>query len=215
MTLDAKELACVRGGREIFTGLEFCLSPGELLVVKGPNGSGKSSLLRMIAGFLPPAAGAVLWGGVPISDDRENHGRQTSYVGHLDAVKPALTVHENLIFWAGMGGGDAVEGRIKTALSRLRLTAQSDLPAGYLSAGQRRRLNLARLIADPTALWLLDEPTAALDNRSVEIVAGLIDEHCAGGGMAIAATHLDLGLPAARELNLADFQFRARLELVL
>lgn len=218
MTLDVKELNCVRGGREIFANMEFRLPPGGILIVKGPNGSGKSSLLRMIAGFLRPASGTVLWNGEPIIDDRESHGARTSYIGHLDAVKPALTVEENLTFWAGMGGRRNLESRIKTGLERLGLTAQSDLPAGYLSAGQRRRLNLARLIARPTALWLLDEPTAAMDDRSVEIVSDMIGEQRAGGGMTIVATHMGLGdlntsASGVQELNLADLQTRARFEL--
>lgn len=213
MTLDVNKLTCVRGGREIFAGLEFAVQPGERLIVKGPNGSGKSSLLRLIAGFLRPASGAVLWDREPIADDRESHGARTSYVGHLDAVKPAMTVEENLAFWAGMGGLLAIGDRIGAGLDRLGLMAQSDLPAGFLSAGQRRRLNLARLIARPTAMWLLDEPTAAMDDRSVEIVSGMIDEHCRDGGLVIVATHLELGLSGAQEINLADFQATGRLEL--
>lgn len=227
MTLEVKNLNCVRGGRPVFAGLGVRVAAGELVVVRGPNGSGKSSLLRLVAGFLQPASGDVLWDGTPISEDRPAHGARTSYVGHLDAVKPVLTVEENLLFWAGLesglesglGQGPTVnEGRIAAALEQLGLAGQADLPAGYLSAGQKRRLNLARLAVCPRALWLLDEPTATLDDRSAKAVAEMIGQHCAGGGMALVATHLDLGLdlqsPTVSVLDLDQYLARRQLELV-
>ena len=219
MTLEVKSLNCVRGGRPVFAGLGVRVAAGEMVVVRGPNGSGKSSLLRLVAGFLQPAGGDVLWDGTPISEDRQAHGARTSYVGHLDAVKPVLTVEENLLFWAGLEQGPTVnEERIAAALEQLGLAGQADLPAGYLSAGQKRRLNLARLAVCPRALWLLDEPTATLDDRSAKAVAEMIGEHCAGGGMALVATHLDLGLdlekPTASVLDLDQYRARAQLELV-
>ena len=215
MTLEVKDLNCVRCGRQVFSGLDFRVAAGELVVVRGPNGSGKSSLLRLVAGFLQPAAGDILWDATRISEDRPAHGSRTSYVGHLDAIKPVLTVEENLLFWAGLEQGPTGnEERITAALEKLGLAGQADLPAGYLSAGQKRRLNLARLAVCPRALWLLDEPTATLDDRSARAVSEMIEEHCAGGGMALVATHLDLELLAATELNLDQYLARPQLELV-
>lgn len=214
MTLEVKELGCKRGGREVFAGLDFQLSPGELLVVTGPNGSGKSSLLRMLAGFLRPTAGSITWDGEPVLEDREAHGGRSAYVGHLDAVKPVMTVEENLEFWSQFEGALVGEGRVRAALERVDLVPQTDLPAGFLSAGQKRRLNLARLVARPAALWLLDEPTSALDDKSSQIVATMIEEHCQEGGMAIAATHLDLGIDAQRSLDIDAYRPRVQLEVV-
>ncbi len=215
MTLDVKDLACVRGGRPVFAELSFQAAPGDLVVVRGPNGCGKSSLLRLIAGFLRPAAGTIMWDQTAITEDRPAHGARTSYLGHLDAVKPVLTVEENLDFWAGLGNPSmAPADQIMAALKNLELRALADLPGGYLSAGQKRRLNLARLLVRPSSLWLLDEPTATLDDRSAAIVTGLISEHCAGGGVAIVATHLSLGLPAAVDLDMDQYRARAKLEVV-
>jgi heme exporter protein A len=196
MRLAASGLACVRGGREVFTGLGFEIGAGEALLVGGPNGSGKSSLLRMVAGLLAVAGGRLaLEGGDP---DR-SIGEQAHYLGHQDALKPSLTVAENLGFWAGyLGGGSAPE----LALAAVGLDAIGALPAGYLSAGQRRRLSIARLLAVPRPLWLLDEPTAALDATAQATLAELMRAHLAGGGMIMAATHGPIGLERAQELRL-------------
>jgi heme exporter protein A len=214
VNLEVKELSCTRGGRQVFSGVDIRLSPSELLVVTGPNGSGKSSLLRVLAGFLSPTEGTICWDGTSITEDREAHGARTHYVGHQNAVKSVFTVEENLAFWAGFEGAAGVESRISSALDQVGLRAQADLPAGFLSAGQRRRLNLARLVVHPTALWLLDEPTAALDDASAEIVARMIRDHCTGGGIAIAATHLDLGIEAAQGLDINDYRPRPQIRAV-
>ena len=197
MQLKAEELTCNRGGREVFRGLSFSLSTGEAMVVTGRNGAGKSSLLRMIAGLVRIAAGRLaLEGGeadTPLAE-------QAHYLGHLDAMKPSLSVEENLQFWAEFLG---VSGRaVEPALEAVDLAPLGGLPAAYLSAGQRRRLSIARLVAVPRPIWLLDEPTSALDVPSQKKLAELMRGHLAGGGMIIAAAHGPIGLERARELKL-------------
>jgi heme exporter protein A len=197
MQLNADNLACSRGGREVFADLNFSLSGGEALVVSGRNGAGKSSLLRMIAGLVHVAGGRLaLDGGEPDA----SIGEQSHYVGHQDSVKPSLTVGENLKFWARYLG--AGEGTIDPALQAVDLAPLADLPAAYLSAGQRRRLSIARLVAVPRPLWLLDEPTSALDVPSQNRLADLMRSHLAGGGMIVAAAHGPIGLERARELKM-------------
>lgn len=199
MRLRAEELACNRGGRDVFRGLSFNLAAGEAMVVTGRNGAGKSSLLRMIAGLVRIAAGRLaLDGGEPEAPIAE----QAHYLGHQDALKPSLTVAENLQFWAEFFGvgRDAVE----PALDTVDLAPLAALPAAYLSAGQRRRLSIARLIAVPRPIWLLDEPTSALDAPSQKRLAELMRDHLAGGGMIVAAAHGPIGLERARELKLGD-----------
>lgn len=193
-TFGGDNLACVRGERMVFRALSFGLESGGALVLRGPNGAGKSSLLRLCAGFLDPAEGRLLWDGTAV--DADAHRARLAYVGHLDAVKPALTLRENLAFWAALGGGDA-----DAALERFGLTALADVPGRYLSAGQKRRANLARLLVTPATLWLLDEPTTALDAGAVALFAGLVAEHRARGGMVMAATHTDLGFGTAATLE--------------
>ncbi|MCA0317540.1 MAG: heme ABC exporter ATP-binding protein CcmA [Proteobacteria bacterium] len=193
--LVATDLTCRRGGRTVFHGLSFAASGGEAVQVTGPNGSGKSSLLRLIAGLVPADEGTVALEG---GDPEAAIGEQAHYCGHQDAFKPSLTVAENLDFWtAFLGGG----GEVRPALARLGLDHLADLPAGYLSAGQRRRLALARLLTAKRPLWLLDEPTAALDAASQKLLAAIMAEHVAAGGVLLAATHMPLGI-AARELAL-------------
>jgi heme exporter protein A len=197
MQLKADNLACNRGGREVFAGLNFSLSGGEALVVTGRNGAGKSSLLRMIAGLVHVAAGRLeLEGGEPDASIAE----QAHYVGHQDAVKPSLTVGENLKFWAQYLG--ASEPATDPALQAVDLAPLANLPAAYLSAGQRRRLSIARLVAVPRPLWLLDEPTSALDVPSQNRLADLMRSHLAGGGMIVAAAHGPIGLERAREMKI-------------
>jgi len=194
MRLVAEELACVRGGREVFAGLSFAVSGGEALLVTGRNGAGKSSLLRMIAGLVHTAAGRIaLEGGEPDCPI----GEQAHYLGHQDAMKPSLSVGENLAFWTAYFGGHA-----GTALDAVGLAPLADLPAAYLSAGQRRRLSIARLIAVKRPLWLLDEPTSALDRPAQERLAALMREHLDGGGLIVAAAHGPIGLERARELRI-------------
>ncbi|CAN0477398.1 unnamed protein product, partial [Discosporangium mesarthrocarpum] len=159
-------LACIRSDRIVFAGLDFAVSPGAALILSGPNGSGKSSLLRLMAGIARPAAGEIHWQGAPVSDDPERFFAYMHYVGHRDAVKPALTVRENLAFHAALRTGTAeTQAKIEPALESVGLAALADLPARMLSAGQTRRLTLARILATPAPLWLLDEPTIALDSR--------------------------------------------------
>jgi len=196
MELKAEGLTCSRGGREVFRGLSFGLAAGEALLVSGRNGAGKSSLLRMVAGLVRIAAGRLTLSGgeseIPI-------GEQTHYLGHQDALKPSLTVGENLQFWSRFLG----DGRfIEPALDAVDLAPIADLPAAYLSAGQRRRLSIARLVAVPRPIWLLDEPTSSLDAPSQKRLAGLMRNHLADGGMIIAAAHGTIGLEGARELKL-------------
>ncbi len=183
----------------MFSGVSFRLEPGGALILVGPNGVGKSSLLRILAGFLKPVGGHVSWGGVTVDDDWEAHRARIHYVGHLEAVKRAFTAAENLRTWAGMR---AQVGAIDTALARLGLEALADVPARFLSAGQKRRLALARLAATVAPVWLLDEPTVTLDHASAERVATLIADHRAAGGMVIVATHAELGLHDAATLDM-------------
>jgi heme exporter protein A len=196
LTLSARDLSCERGGRSIFEGLGFSVAGGEALLVTGRNGAGKSSLLRMIAGLLRIAGGTLsLQGG----DPERSIGEQAHYLGHNDALKPSLTVEENLAFWTAWLGG---AGDPREALAAVALDSLIGLPAAYLSAGQKRRLSIARVIAAKRPLWLLDEPTSALDTASQAMLLGLMRAHLAGGGIIIAATHLPLGLDGARELKL-------------
>jgi len=197
MQLKGNNLTCSRGGREVFTGLTFSVSGGEALVVTGRNGAGKSSLLRVIAGLVHLAEGVLeLEGAEPDTTIAE----QAHYVGHQDAVKPSLTVGENLQFWARFLGG--VDLPIDLALQAVDLAPLINLPAAYLSAGQRRRLSIARLVAVPRPLWLLDEPTSALDAPSQNRLAELMRSHLAGGGMIVAAAHGPIGLERPRELQI-------------
>lgn len=187
MRLSGRGLRCVRGGRDIFAGLGFEVASGEALAVTGPNGAGKSSLLRMIAGLLPIAEGAIALEG---GGDDLILAEQTHYLGHRDALKPALTVLENLAFWRDFLGGEATDGR--ESIEAVGLGHAAHLPAGFLSAGQRRRLSIARLLAVKRPVWLLDEPTSALDTRGQTMVAGLMADHLRLGGIIVAATHVPL-----------------------
>jgi heme exporter protein A len=200
MRLMASDLACVRGGREIFSGLSFAVSAGEALVVSGPNGAGKSSLLRLAAGLVRPAAGSLVFEG---GDAELTVGEQAHYLGHQDALKPALTVTENLAFWMQYFGGNAT---MSDALDTVGLAAIADIPAAYLSAGQRRRLSIARLIVARRPIWLLDEPTTALDVAAQAMLASLMAGHLTAGGLILAAAHGPIGLVGAAELRLAAGQ---------
>jgi len=180
----------LRGERLVFRGLALHVTPGGALLLLGPNGAGKSTLLRVLAGLLRPEAGTVRWQGGDAA------GR-VAFVGHQDAVKPGLTAWENLALHARVGGGDR-----RAALAAMGLEALASLPARMLSAGQRRRLALARLIVARAPVWLLDEPTLGLDTASVGRLGTALAAHRAGGGVVVAATHLDLPLPGAAALRL-------------
>jgi heme exporter protein A len=198
--LEARELACLRGERIVFAGVSFRIAPGEALLLTGANGAGKSSLLRLLAGLLPPAAGALLWEGADALADRAEHARRLRFLSPQDALKPALTARESLAFAARLQGGG---GGVDAALDALGLLPLAELPVRLLSTGQRRRLALARLALAPMApLWLLDEPTLGLDAASVSRLGGLLAEHRGRGGAVVAATHLPLPLPNADELRL-------------
>jgi heme exporter protein A len=186
MELAGKDLTCERGGRIVFRNVSLSLKPHQLMQLTGPNGSGKSSLLRLIAGLNEAQAGSIALDG---GSDDLTIGQQAHYIAHQEAVKAALTVFENLEFWRGfMGGGDVGE-----ALEAFDLTRLSSYPAGLLSAGQKRRLALARLVLVPRVLWLLDEPTVGLDTASLARLVAVMDTQLARGGMIIAATHVPLG----------------------
>ena len=220
MRLTGSDLTAVRGGRTVFAGVGFSLDAGELLAVIGPNGAGKSTLLRLVAGLLRPAAGTVRLdpddpthrpAGGPLPDqvgdrlspeqggmEQADFADQVHYLGHLDALKPSLTVRQNLAFWQRLWGG----GDVEAALAAVGLEALGDLHASVLSAGQRRRVALARLLVAPRPVWLLDEPATALDAGAEAGLGRLIANHLAGGGLVIAATHRDLPVTPTATLAL-------------
>ena len=201
----ATDLTCLRGERLVFQGLSFAVEAGGALVLLGPNGSGKSSLLRMMAGLLRPFSGGMSWDSAPISADPDLHRSRVHYVGHLDAVKPVLSARENLAFWASMGGAADPMGAAMAALERLGVPHIADVPGRYLSAGQKRRLNLARILAAPAPLWLLDEPSVALDRAGIGQLEAAIAEHRRGGGIVVVSTHAEIAIPGADTLHMDDF----------
>jgi heme exporter protein A len=202
MRLFASALACRRGGREVFAGVNFSVASGEALTIRGRNGAGKSSLLRMVVGLLRIEEGKLALEG---GDPELTIAEQAHYLGHQDALKPSLSVVENLRFWSGFLGGSY--GAPAEPLTKVGLDAVAEFPAGYLSAGQRRRLSIARLLAVKRPIWLLDEPTSTLDDAAQERLAEFMRTHLAGGGLILAATHAALGLDGASELQLDQFGF--------
>ena len=204
MQLIVENLVQLRGGRTIIDHLSFTASDGEALVLTGPNGAGKTTLMRTLAGFLRPEAGTIQLDG---GDPERTLAEQCHFIGHLNGTKSTLTVAENLTFWAeyldGMTGPD-VPGRVANALEAFELANLARVPAGYLSAGQKRRVALARLMVTWRPLWLLDEPTSSLDTASAALVRDCIDAHTGRSGLAVVATHLALGLKRARELRLVS-----------
>lgn len=196
MRLSGQGIRCVRGGREVFSGLDFEISSGEALAIIGANGTGKTSLLRMIAGLLTIAGGSI---GLESGAAELTLSEQSHYLGHRDALKPALSVLENISFWRDFLGGAVLDAR--ESLASVGLDHAFHLPAAYLSAGQRRRLSIARLLVVKRPIWLLDEPTSTLDSAGQNLFATLMGDHLTRGGLIVAATHAPLGI-AARELRI-------------
>lgn len=191
MTFAVSDLACARGGVTVLAGVGFTLAPGSALVLRGPNGIGKTTLLRTVAGLQPAVSGSI---SLP--------PETLAYAAHADGLKAVLSVAENLGFWASVHGG----ADVGAALRAMNLLSLADRRAGELSAGQKRRLGLARLLVTGRKVWLLDEPTVSLDVASVALFAGVVRGHLAAGGMVVIATHIDLGLEEARVLDLGPFR---------
>lgn len=199
--LSGENLTCIRGDRIVFSGLGFSVETGGAVLLTGANGSGKTSLLRLMAGLGRPAEGTIRHNGVDIAEDPFSHRADIHYVAHYDAAKPALTVEENLAFWTALHGG----GDIPSGLAAFDLGAMKSVPARFLSAGQKRRLALARLVAIKSSIWLLDEPSVALDRASLDNLRAQIARHRDEGGAVIASTHAELGLEDAANLDLTAF----------
>ncbi len=209
------QLTCLRGDRLVFSHLSFSLDSGEALILTGRNGSGKTSLLRLMAGLARPWQGDLRFNGQAIAEDMELHRQRLRYVGHAEAIKPVLTASENLAVWAHLadaGRSDAGRlgavdpaARAHAALDWFGIGHLADVPCQVLSAGQRRRVGLARLLVTPAPLWLLDEPTTALDRTAVGLLNQVIADHRARGGLVVLSTHADWPIPNGIALSLDDF----------
>lgn len=195
--LEAINLGCVRGSRRLFSGLNFALKPGDFVELRGPNGSGKTSLLRIVCGLASPAEGEVRWNGKNIRSLREEYFAEVAYLGHQNGVKDELTAVENLRMGAGVSGHALKTSDARDLLGRIGLESQSDLPARSLSAGQRRRLALARFPASKATLWVLDEILTSLDDAGMRLSQELLGDHLARGGIAMVATHQDLNVKSS------------------
>jgi heme exporter protein A len=200
--LTASALSCVRGERRLFSGLDLAVGPGEWLHVQGENGAGKTSLLRILAGLSPAAEGEIRWQGEPIKALAEDYRRHLLFLGHHGAVKEELTPLENLTLAAQLDSTILDETEALRALARFGLRGREDLPVRFLSAGQKRRVLLARLAVRKATLWILDEPFTALDVKAVEMLSGLIVEHVTGGGIAILTSHQSIPLPNGKALKI-------------
>jgi heme exporter protein A len=206
-------LSCRRGGRIVFAGLGFALQPGKALLLTGPNGSGKSTLLRVMAGLMAADAGGLSWDGLPVVEDPAAHRRRLHFLGHLDGVKPVLTVSENLRFWAKIRMPKRRRAEraqaVAAALAAIQLEALEEIPARLLSAGQRRRVALARLLTAYAPLWLLDEPTSGLDDTAVVLFERAVDQHREAGGMVVVSSHGGPAPKGAVRVPLAEFRPRS------
>lgn len=201
--LEAQNLAAQRGFARLFTGLSFRVDAGEALQVTGANGTGKTTLLRMLAGLSAPSAGEIRWNGRPAAPFDPVLRAALAFAGHLPALKDELTAEENLASLVALEGEPVTADVLREALDNVALSRQRTLPARVLSQGQRRRVGLARLTLLPRPLWILDEPVTALDAAGAELLARIVAGHLVNGGIAVAATHAPLGLPAARVRPLA------------
>jgi heme exporter protein A len=200
--LTATGLACVRGERRLFSGIDLAVAPGEWLHLQGENGSGKTSLLRILVGLTPAAEGEIRWKGEPIRLLAEDYRRDMVYLGHHVAVKEDLTALENMQIAAALDGAELSERDALAALFRMGLKGREELPVRVLSQGQKRRVLLSRLLARKAALWVLDEPFTALDAKAVELLSGLIGEHVAAGGMAVLTSHQAMPIGGGKVLAL-------------
>lgn len=200
--LSVSDLSCVRGERRLFSGLRFDLAPGEWLHVQGENGSGKTTLLRALVGLSPPAEGEIRWRGEPIRQLGEDYRREMLYLGHYGAVKEELTPLENLKLAAALDGRTLDERESLEALHRFGLKGREELPVRFLSAGQKRRVLLARLVTRNALLWVLDEPFTALDVKAVDMLSALIAEHLKNGGLAILTSHQAMPMPSGKAIKL-------------
>jgi heme exporter protein A len=202
LMLEAIDLECVRGERRVFSGLSFSLGAGEILQLFGANGSGKTSLLRIIAGLVPPASGQVRWRGEPISTLGEDYHQELLYLAHANGIKDDLTAIENLRVAATLAGKNIDRAMAFDALERLGLAGREDLPARALSQGQRRRVALARTLVSEASLWVLDEPLTSLDREAAAEIEAIIESHLARGGAALIATHQELKMSGATSMRL-------------
>jgi len=196
--LEAVNLGCTRGDRRLFKGLNFSIKPGELIELRGANGSGKTSLLRILCGLATPAEGEVLWQGTNIRSLGEEYSRVVSYLAHQNGVKDELSAIENLRISCGVAGNTLSTVNAQTILERVGLSRQQNLPARSLSAGQRRRVALARLLTSVATVWILDEVLTSLDDTAIKLSRQVISDHLSKGGLAIIATHQELDLAAER-----------------
>lgn len=200
--LEARALTCSRGAARLFRDVSFEAAAGEWVALRGPNGSGKTTLLRCIAGLAHADAGETLWNGIATTRERETFRAHLLYAGHLPGIKDDLSAEENLQSALALRGVAAGAGAMQEALATVGLAARRNLPARKLSAGQRRRIGLARLSLDPAPLWMLDEPLTALDDEGQALFARLLARHLAQGGLAVIATHHGLAPSPAREVSL-------------
>ncbi|HSH91202.1 MAG TPA: cytochrome c biogenesis heme-transporting ATPase CcmA [Ramlibacter sp.] len=200
--LIAEGLTCTRGERALFAGIGLAVEPGQWLHVRGANGCGKTSLLRLLAGLSRPERGEIRWLGRPLAQAKEAYRSDMVFLGHHAAVKDELTARENLELAAALDGAPLQPETSTRALRRFGLGGRENLPVRFLSAGQRRRVLLARLVARKAKLWILDEPFTALDANAVSMLSTLIGDHLADGGMAILTSHQPIDIPAATTLQL-------------
>ncbi|MBX2831834.1 MAG: heme ABC exporter ATP-binding protein CcmA [Rhodospirillales bacterium] len=202
---NASDLTCLRGERLVFGGLSFAAKSGDAIMLRGRNGAGKSSLLRVMAGLLAPRSGALCWNGENIADDRAAHQSRLQYLGHQDAIKPVLSVRDNLRLWGQLRGVSQLDAVIDAALHALDIHHLARITGRYLSSGQKRRTALARILIGQSDLWLLDEPTVGLDRESCAELSQLIADFRATGGIVIYSTHIDLDVKNPNILDLDDF----------